>query len=161
VLKVPPLYRMVLVLHDMEGLSTSQVAHVTGLREGTVRVRLHRARLLLRQQLARMEKTKGIVIDRIHAVADEEPTKRPRRCRQMFAALSDYMDGLADDEHTREMEKHLSDCQPCVAFLDSLKSAVQQCRTYEPTCDTTRAAELRKELVAKYEAAVTSLQRTS
>ena len=160
VLKVPPLYRMVLVLHDMEGLSTSQVAHVTGLREGTVRVRLHRARLLLRQQLARMEKTKGIVIDRIHAVADEEPTKRPRRCRQMFAALSDYMDGLADDEHTREMEKHLSDCQPCVAFLDSLKSAVQQCQTYEPTCDTTRAEELRKELVAKYEAAVTSLQRT-
>jgi len=160
VLKVPPLYRMVLVLHDMEGLSTSQVAHVTGLREGTVRVRLHRARLLLRQHLARMEKTKGIVIDRIHAVADEEPTKRPRRCRQMFAALSDYMDGLADDKHTREMEKHLSDCQPCVAFLDSLKSAVQQCQTYEPTCDITRAEELRKELVAKYEAAVTSMQRT-
>ena len=160
VLKVPPLYRMVLVLHDMEGLSTSQVAHVTGLREGTVRVRLHRARLLLRQHLARMEKTKGIVIDRIHAAADEEPSKRPRRCREMFAALSDYMDGLADDEHTREMEKHLSDCQPCVAFLDSLKSAVQQCQTYEPTCDTTRAEELRKELVAKYEAAVTSMQRT-
>jgi hypothetical protein len=37
----------------------------------------------------------------------------------MFAVLSDYMDGLVDDKHTREMEKHLDDCKPCVAFLES------------------------------------------
>src|ERR1035438_4306262 len=35
--KVPPLYRMTLVLHDMEGLNTAEVAQVTGVREGTVR----------------------------------------------------------------------------------------------------------------------------
>jgi len=159
VLKVPPLYRMVLVLHDMEGLSTSEVARVIGVREGTVRVRLHRARLLLRQQLMRLEKAEGIVVDRIHAAADEKPTKRPRHCREMFAALSDYMDGLADDEHTREMEKHLNDCKPCVAFLDSLKSAVQQCRIYEPTCDTGRAEELRRDLLQKYQVAVAALPK--
>ena len=38
VLKIPPQYRFVLVLHDMEGLSTAEVGKVTGLREGTVRV---------------------------------------------------------------------------------------------------------------------------
>jgi RNA polymerase sigma-70 factor (ECF subfamily) len=159
VLKVPPLYRMVLVLHDMEGLSTSEVARVIGVREGTVRVRLHRARLLLRQQLMRLEKAKGIVVHRIQAAADEVPTKRPRHCREMFAALSDYMDGLVDDEQTREMEKHLNDCKPCVAFLDSLKSAVQQCRIYEPTCDTGRAEELRRDLLHKYQIAVAALPR--
>jgi len=159
VLRVPPLYRMVLVLHDMEGLSTSEVARVIGVREGTVRVRLHRARLLLRQQLMRLEKAKRIVADRIHAAADEEPTKRPRDCREMFAALSDYMDGLVDDEQTREMEKHLNDCKPCVAFLDSLKSAVQQCRIYEPTCDTGRAEELRRDLLQKYQVAVAALPK--
>jgi len=52
--RVPPLYRMALVLHDMEGLSTAEVADVTGVREGTVRVRLHRARLMLRTQLERL-----------------------------------------------------------------------------------------------------------
>jgi RNA polymerase sigma-70 factor (ECF subfamily) len=158
-LKVPPLYRMVLVLHDMEGLSTSEVARVIGIREGTVRVRLHRARLLLRQELTRREKAKRGVVDRIPAAAGEDSTKRPRNCREMFAALSDYMDGLVDDEHTREMEKHLNDCKPCVAFLDSLKSAVQQCRTYEPTCDTARAEELRQDLLHKYQVAVAGLPK--
>jgi RNA polymerase sigma-70 factor, ECF subfamily len=161
VLKVAPLYRMVLVLHDMEGLSTADVARVTGLSEGTVRVRLHRGRLMLRRQLARMAKAKGIVVDLIHAAAEDESPKRPRHCREMFASLSDYMDGLVNDARSREMEKHLGDCKPCVAFLDSLKSAVEQCRTYEPVCDTARAKELRKELVEKYQAAVAALPKST
>src|SRR5574340_108848 len=41
VLKVPPQYRLILVLHDMEELPTEEIARVTGLRPGTVRVRLH------------------------------------------------------------------------------------------------------------------------
>jgi len=159
VLKVPPLYRMVLVLHDMEGLSTSEVASVIGVREGTIRVRLHRARLLLRQQLTHLENAKRIVADRTRASTGKRPIERPRHCREMFAALSDYMDGLVDDEHTREMRKHLNDCKPCVAFLDSLKSAVQQCRIYEPTCDTGRAEELRRDLLHKYEAAIAALPK--
>ena len=158
-LKVPPLYRMVLVLHDMEGLSTSEVARVIGIREGAVRVRLHRARLLLRQELTRREKAKRGVVDRIHAAAGEDLTKRPRNCREMFAALSDYMDGLVDDEHTREMENHLNDCKPCVAFLDSLMSAVEQCRTYQPSCDIESATKPRKVLVEKYQAAVAALPK--
>ena len=44
---LPPAYRMVLVLHDMEELPTSEVAQVLGIRDGTVRVRLHRARLFV------------------------------------------------------------------------------------------------------------------
>ena len=159
VLKLPQLYRVVLVLHDMEDLSTAEVARVIGVREGTVRVRLHRARLLLRQQLMRRENAKGVVVDRTHPAGGAEPTKHPRRCREMFAALSDYMDGLVDDEHTREMENHLNDCKPCVAFLDSLKSAVQQCQTYEPTCDTARAEKLRHDLLHKYQAAVAGLSK--
>ena len=109
VLKVPPLYRMVLVLHDMEGLSTSEVARVTGLREGTVRVRLHRARLMLRRKLWLLDQAKP-VRDRRHSRRGRRRTgrRRPRHCREMFASLSDYIDGLAEDARSREMEKHLS-----------------------------------------------------
>jgi len=155
--KVPPLYRMTLVLHDMEGLSTAEVADVTGVREGTVRVRLHRARLMLRQHLERLAGAKGTRIKRIQAAVEAEPPVRPRRCREMFAALSDYMDDLLADPRRREMQKHIAECKPCVAFLDSLKSAVEQCRTYEPVCDIARAEQLRKELVEKYQAAKTAL----
>ena len=155
VLKVPPQYRFVLVLHDMEGLSTAEVARVTGLREGTVRVRLHRARLLVRQHLARMSRAQGAVAH-IHAAAEKKP-KQSQRCRHMFAALSDYMDGLVADASCEEMEKHLHECEPCVAFLDSLKSAVEQCRSYQPSCDAKTAARLRRELVEKYQAATEAL----
>ncbi len=159
--KVPPLYRMTLVLHDMEGLNTAEVARVTGVREGTVRVRLHRARLMMRRHLERLAEGDRFQSKRIHTPANEEPPIRPLRCRKMFAELSDYLDGLVADSRRREMEKHLGDCKPCVAFLDSLQSAVKQCRSYEPVCDTTRAAELRRNLVEKYQAAVAAMPRAN
>ena len=52
VLRIPSQLRMVLVLHDMEELDTEQVAQILNLREGTVRVRLHRARLALRKEMS-------------------------------------------------------------------------------------------------------------
>ena len=57
--KLTPPYRMVLVLRDMEGFSDEEVAAITGLRSGTVRVRLHRARLLVRKELMKAVKPSG------------------------------------------------------------------------------------------------------
>ena len=53
--KLPPDYRLILVLHDMEELSDADVAEITGLRLGTVRIRLHRARLFVRKELAKQD----------------------------------------------------------------------------------------------------------
>lgn len=49
---LPESLRAVFVLRDMEGLSTGEAAEVLGLSAGNVKVRLHRARLLLREYLA-------------------------------------------------------------------------------------------------------------
>ena len=46
---------LILILHDMEDLSDADVAEITGLRQGTIRVRLHRARLFVRKELAQQE----------------------------------------------------------------------------------------------------------
>jgi RNA polymerase sigma-70 factor (ECF subfamily) len=48
---LPPPYRLVVFLREMEGLSTRQVAQVAGISEANVKTRLHRARLFLRQEL--------------------------------------------------------------------------------------------------------------
>jgi len=48
---VPRPYRVVVVLREIEGLSTREVAEVLGISEANVKTRLHRARLLLRDQL--------------------------------------------------------------------------------------------------------------
>jgi RNA polymerase sigma-70 factor (ECF subfamily) len=151
---LPEKYRMVLALHDMEELDTAEVAQVTGLREGTVRVRLHRARLMVRKFLSDRERAaKGLTI---HAGIAAE---RPPRCRTLFAALSDYMDGLVDDAVCEQMDHHIGDCQPCQAFLRSLKNVVQQCRTYAPECHSQRSQVLRQQLVTQYQAAVAELSK--
>src|SRR6266571_5124222 len=54
--RLPPQYRIVLVLRDMEGLTDEEVAEITGLRSGTVRVRLHRAWLFVRKELMKVGK---------------------------------------------------------------------------------------------------------
>lgn len=154
---VPPAYRMVLVLHDMEELSTAEVAKVTGLREGTVRVRLHRARLLVRRYLADLARGVEPGSLALHAVAERERSQR--RCRGLFAALSDYMDGLVDEARCEEMDRHINQCEPCRAFLLSLKQAVAQCRSYAPDCVSRHGDELRQELVLKYQQAVASLEK--
>jgi len=48
---LPPSYRMIVVMREMEGLSTKEVATVTGFSEANVKTRLHRARLMLRRHL--------------------------------------------------------------------------------------------------------------
>jgi RNA polymerase sigma-70 factor (ECF subfamily) len=50
--ELPPEYRIILVLRDMEGLTNQEVGDITGLRPGNVRVRLHLARLFVRKKLA-------------------------------------------------------------------------------------------------------------
>ena len=84
--KLPAPYRIVLVLRDMEGLTDEDVAEITGLRAGTVRVRLHRARLFVRKELMKAWKpragrnTRALVPQ--GASADEP---KPARCKAMFA----------------------------------------------------------------------------
>jgi RNA polymerase sigma-70 factor (ECF subfamily) len=46
-----PEYRMIVVMREIEGLSTREVAAVTGYSEANVKTRLHRARLMLRRHL--------------------------------------------------------------------------------------------------------------
>src|ERR1035438_4549432 len=53
VLRIPVQLRIVLVLHDMEELTTEQVGHILDLQPGTVRVRLHRARLSVRKEMSK------------------------------------------------------------------------------------------------------------
>mgnify|MGYP000865983053 FL=1 len=48
---LPEKFRVVFVLREVEGLSTEETAQITGLSLSATKVRLHRARLFLREQL--------------------------------------------------------------------------------------------------------------
>jgi RNA polymerase sigma-70 factor (ECF subfamily) len=51
VASLPYIYRIVLVLRDFEGFSGQEVSEILGIKETTAKVRLHRARLSLRDRL--------------------------------------------------------------------------------------------------------------
>lgn len=154
--KLPPDYRLILVLHDMEELNDDDIAEITGLRPGTIRVRLHRARLFVRKELARNELDSGKPATK-RAAPHTAPHARQRNCKQMFAELSDYLDEELDDSLCAELEKHMDGCEPCQAFLASLEKSIEQCRTApnEPL-DPSRAAKLRRELLSQYQQALST-----
>ena len=51
IITLPKKYRMVIVLRDIEGFSTTETAQILNLSPSNVKVRLHRARLYLRDKL--------------------------------------------------------------------------------------------------------------
>ncbi len=52
-LKLPLPYRIALILRDLEDLSSRETAEILKIKEGTVRIRLYRARQLLKKELDR------------------------------------------------------------------------------------------------------------
>ncbi len=73
-----------------------------------------------------------------------------RRCKEIFAALSAYLDGELGVKDCRTLERHLAGCAPCLAYLESLKTTIQVCRRYRvrkpPRTSPRVRAALRKAL---------------
>ena len=154
--RLPPQYRIVLVLRDMEGLTDEEVAEITGLRSGTVRVRLHRARLYVRKELMKGLKPRSgraAVASRASSpeqLGSDQP--RPARCKAMFAELSNYLDEQLDDSLCEELERHLGGCEPCQTFLASLKATIDECRrSPAERPDREKAVALRRKILGDYE----------
>lgn len=155
VLRIPPQYRLILVLHDMEELSTEDVARITGLTDNTIRVRLHRARLFVRKELAQNRRAELSSARPERRVRGSSRKDRPQSCREMFAALSDYLDERLDDSVCAELEKHMSGCVPCQAFVQDLKLTIWEIQTYKSeSIDSDAAAAIRRIVLQKYEAAL-------
>ncbi len=45
-------------------------------------------------------------------------------CRQMLDSLSDYVDGLLEDELCAEIERHAGNCENCRVVIDTLRRTV-------------------------------------
>ena len=68
------------------------------------------------------------------------------RCKQIFAALSQYLDGDLPAKHCRDLERHLKDCKPCLAYLENLKTTIQACRKLRVTKIPRPSARVRRAL---------------
>jgi anti-sigma factor RsiW len=46
-------------------------------------------------------------------------------CKDMFARLSEYLDGELPEDLCERIEGHMKDCAPCKDFLASLKRTIK------------------------------------
>lgn len=76
VLSLPTTYRSVVVLRDVEGMSTAETAAALDLTEEAVKVRLHRARALLRRELFSRAGATGTSAFQFHATRCDRVTRR-------------------------------------------------------------------------------------
>ncbi len=74
---LPMSYRTVLVLRDVEGLSTAEAASCLGVSEDVVKTRLHRARAMVRDGLTRRA---GVTVESIYEFGNS-------RCDRVVAAV--------------------------------------------------------------------------
>jgi RNA polymerase sigma-70 factor, ECF subfamily len=156
VLHIPPPLRLVLVLHDMEELSTDQIAQILGLQTGTVRVRLHRARLAVRKQMTRtlqeaerQQESSSESQSSLRTIPLQKP-QRSKECRELFTNLSEYLDARVEPRTCEQMRAHIESCPACVAFLNDLRAAIDRCRSLEMTCDPAIAHRMRAMMTREY-----------
>lgn len=45
-------------------------------------------------------------------------------CRKFLNSLSDYVDGVLQEELCAEIERHMSDCEDCRIVIDTLRKTV-------------------------------------
>jgi RNA polymerase sigma-70 factor (ECF subfamily) len=138
----------------MEELTTEQVAKVLDLQPGTVRVRLHRARLYVRKEMSRVldgasTQPKGVESTKPQAKR-ATGLQRPAECRKLFSNLSEYLDGRVEPRTCDQMRKHIEACPACVAFLRDLRVAIDRCRSLEIPSDPAVAPRLRSILTQEY-----------
>jgi RNA polymerase sigma-70 factor (ECF subfamily) len=112
-----PEQREVVVLRDIEELSAAEAAQVLGIGVPALKSRLHRARAALRARLA--------------PVLGELGPGQPG-CPDILAMFSGYLEGEISADTCARMQEHLAGCDRCRDACDSLKQALDLCKTPLP-----------------------------
>jgi len=110
-----PMYREVLLLRDLEGLTAPEVADVLGISVEAVKSRLHRARVSVREQVAPL-------------LSDEPEVPLAEACPDIVSLFSRHVEGEISSSVCEEMERHLASCGRCRSRCDSLQRTLSLCR---------------------------------
>lgn len=108
---LPEPFRMALILKDVAGLDLAQTAAVMGLRPATVKTRVHRARLAVRDAVAR----------RLPARQAPPPAYNRRVCLDLLSAKQSALDRGVEFPMTPDF------CERCRAVFASLDLTTDWC----------------------------------
>ncbi|MBI5280287.1 MAG: zf-HC2 domain-containing protein [Candidatus Solibacter usitatus] len=81
---------------------------------------------------------------------------RDPACLEVFARLSEYIDGELPGADCAGIESHVADCPPCVEFIRSLKRCVEVSKGFHSAEDCPPVPpEMEQKLRAAWQAALT------
>jgi RNA polymerase sigma-70 factor, ECF subfamily len=115
--ELDPMYREVLVLRDVEGLSAKEVAEVAGISVEAVKSRLHRARTGVRERLAPFL-----------GEGEVRPPDPGPGCADVAELFSRRLEGEIDAGACAELQKHLDGCAVCRGRCESLRATLTLCK---------------------------------
>lgn len=137
--ELPAAQREVVVLRDVEGLSTREVAQTLGLAEEAVKSRLHRGRLALRRTLA--------------SERGETMPARRTGCPDTARMLSLHLEGELDAATCRRLSAHVEQCPDCKHACTTLRRTLTACaRLGEAAVPAATRATIRRAIKAVIEA---------
>lgn len=99
--RLPFIYRAVLVLHDVEGWTVGEIARILGIGLAAAKQRLRRGRMMMVTAMAEGHERRSL----LEGV--------PLRCWDARRKVSDYIDGDLPREDRGLLEAHLRTCPTC------------------------------------------------
>ncbi len=131
---LPPAYRVVFMLRDVEEMDTGETAEALGISVAAAKSRLLRARLMMREalaprfgrrHLAARIKAGQMMVAAALARRFRRPTEKEKivmlDCKQALAELSNYLDGEVSPELMAALERHLAQCHRCSIVFDTTR----------------------------------------
>lgn len=129
--QIPEEFRTVLLLRDVEELSSKEAAEVLGISDSLVRQRLHRARTVV-AEILRPELCSGPELT----------------CGGEVGLLMDFIDGLLPLEMFNPVDSHITSCEACARLLSAYQGTIDYPKTLrESTLNPGLSAELVKRIV--------------
>jgi RNA polymerase sigma-70 factor (ECF subfamily) len=112
--ELDPMYREILLLRDVEGLSAAEVAEAVGVSVEAVKSRLHRARVAVREKLAPL-------------LSGEPESPISEACPEVVSLFSRHLEGEISAPVCEEMERHLAGCRRCSERCATLQQTLTSC----------------------------------
>ncbi len=132
--ELEPMYREVLLLRDVEGLSAAEVAEAVGASVEAVKSRLHRARVAVREKVAPL-------------LSAEPAAPIAEACPEVVTLFSRHLEGEISAPVCEEMERHLAACPRCTERCASLQETLATCaRTPLPDVPAPVQGEVKRAL---------------
>ena len=157
--QLPASYRLIVLLRDIEQLSTAETAALLDMTVGAAKTRLHRARAALKRLLAPVLSSPGDPTQR-------RVTRRIRgffnrtmpgnlRCEEFERLISNYLDGELDNRQQVAFDMHLRRCPDCNLYLTGYRQSMELGREFCGSSDSPVPADVPPVLA---DAALSALQ---